>query len=66
MGFLGNISEDKTVDDSRLFNEFSIIEKLDLETLKTVKLACNLYSDSSSSTLGYKWICDRINEMERN
>jgi hypothetical protein len=38
--------------------------KLDLETLKKVKFACNLYSDSSSATLGYRWMCERINELE--
>lgn len=39
--------------------------KLDLNTLKQVKFACNLYSDSSSATHGYRWLCERIIELEK-
>jgi hypothetical protein len=38
---------------------------LDLETLKEIKFACNLYSDMSSRTLGYDWLCKRIEELEK-
>lgn len=41
-------------------------QKLNLDTLKKVKFACDLYSDSSSATLGYKWLCEKINELESN
>ena len=37
---------------------------LNLYTLEEVKFACNLYSDSSSQTLGYDWICNRIKELK--
>ena len=40
--------------------------KLDLYTLKQIKFACNLSSDMSSNTLGYRWICEKIEELENN
>jgi hypothetical protein len=39
-------------------------QKLDLDTLKTVKFVFNLYSNLSSNTLGYFWLEERIKEIE--
>lgn len=40
------------------------IEKLDLRTLKHLKTVFDFYSDFSSQCLGYRFICQRINDME--
>jgi hypothetical protein len=35
-----------------------------LDTLKEVKFNFQLYSDGSTSCLGYQWLCERIEELE--
>jgi hypothetical protein len=40
-------------------------KNLDLETLKHIKFTCDLYSDMSSRTLGYKRLCELIKETEQ-
>lgn len=40
------------------------VEKLDLHTLKHLKVVFDFYSDFSSQSLGYRFICQMINDME--
>lgn len=39
-------------------------EELDLKTLKKLKFVFDIYSDMSSRTLGYSYICRKIEEIE--
>lgn len=41
------------------------VQMMDLKTLKHLKLVFEFYSDSSASTLGYRFICQRIEDMEK-
>lgn len=40
------------------------MKKLDLKTLLSLKITANLYSDFSTKTLLYNYICSRIKELE--
>lgn len=38
-------------------------EELDLKTLEHIKQICDFYSDMSSRTLGYSYVCQKIDEI---
>ena len=40
--------------------------RYDLKTLERIKTVFDFYSDSSSHCLGYKFICERIQEIKNN
>lgn len=44
--------------------ELDSMKKLDLKTLLSLKITANLYSDFSTKTLLYNYICSRIKELE--
>jgi len=41
------------------------MEELDLNTLEYIKTICDLYSDHSSQTLGYRRLCEIIEEVKK-